>query len=93
MPNCQAFEIISQLLLKTQIVSCRNPVHKAWEQCLIGKMLMLYNWQMSVTGPCLYDITPVQHEVRIRAMCPEVCSIADQESKVGLQEFVAVIGL
>lgn len=41
----------------------------------------------------LDNIVPVQHEVCISLVPPQVSCIRDQEAEVGLQELVAVVGL
>lgn len=41
----------------------------------------------------LNHVAPIQHEVGIGAVVPEVGSIADKKPEVGLQEFVAIVRL
>lgn len=48
------------------------------------------------TCPCpahLHHILPVQHEIRVALKPPHIHGIRHQESEVGLQELVAVVGL
>ena len=41
----------------------------------------------------LDNVVPVQHEVGIGLMSPQISRVRHQEAEVGLQELVAVVGL
>jgi hypothetical protein len=49
-------------------------------------------WQLPPTAH-LNNVLPLQHAIRVGLKAPRIHDIIDQETEVGLQELVAIVGL